>query len=126
MVAVALDTNVAIALLNNEAWVAETLRPYTTLLLPVIVCGELLFGARNSARQVQNEANVRELIRRAQVLDLTTEVAESYAAIRLHLKQQGRPIPENDMWIAAICAVHDVPLLSIDKHFQNIPGLIVR
>ncbi len=123
MVAVALDTNVAIPLLNNESWVAESLHSYSSLLLPVVVCGELLFGAQNSARRTQKEANVRELIRRSEVLDITLEVAEAYAAIRLHLKQRGRPIPENDRWIAAICAVNDVPLLSLDAHFRDLPGL---
>ena len=49
--------------------------------------------------------------------------AEHYAEIRMALKQKGRPIPENDRWISAICRAHDVPLLTSDWHFAEIPGL---
>ena len=49
--------------------------------------------------------------------------AEHYAEIRLALKQKGRPIPENDMWISAVCRTHDVPLLTFDRHFAEIPFL---
>lgn len=27
------------------------------------------------------------------------------------------------MWIAAICRAHDVPLLTFDRHFAEVPGL---
>ena len=57
------------------------------------------------------------------MLPLDAFAAEHYAEIRLALKQKGRPIPENDMWIAAICRAHEVPLLTFDKHFAEIPDL---
>ena len=81
--------------------------------LPVTVAGELLFRARNSGRVEKN----------LPLLVLDGIAAEHYAEIRLALKQQGRPIPENDMWIAAICRANDVPLLTFDKHFGYVPGL---
>jgi predicted nucleic acid-binding protein len=45
--------------------------------------------------------------------------------VRHELKKKGTPIPENDIWIAALCLEQDVPLLSNDGHFKNIPGLEV-
>ncbi|WP_162550200.1 PIN domain-containing protein [Hymenobacter nivis] len=50
-------------------------------------------------------------------------MADTYAEIRLQLKQAGRPIPENDIWIAALCVAYDVPLLSRDQHFEYVSGL---
>jgi len=57
------------------------------------------------------------------MLDSNSLVANEYAEIRLSLKQKGKPIPENDIWIAAICMVNDVPLMSHDKHFEHVEKL---
>lgn len=95
----------------------------TDFALPVTVAGELLFGAQNSGRPAENLQNYRSFILDTQVLLLDALATEHYAEIRLALKQQGRPIPENDMWIAAICRANDVPLLTFDKHFGYVPGL---
>lgn len=52
--------------------------------------------------------------------------ARHYAQIRWSLKQRGKPIPENDLWIAAACIQHSLPLLSRDAHFKLVPGLTVQ
>ena len=119
---VALDTNIAIDILRGK------LEPPTDSrdahhALPVTVVGELLFGAQNSGRPDANLVLYRKFIYNLDVLLLDALAAEHYAEIRLALKQQGRPIPENDMWIAAICRANDVPLLTFDKHFGYVPGL---
>ncbi|WP_310393343.1 PIN domain-containing protein [Hymenobacter sp.] len=54
---------------------------------------------------------------------LDESAAEHYAEIHFSLKQKGRPIPENDMWIAAICRAHNVPLLTFDHHFAEVSSL---
>jgi tRNA(fMet)-specific endonuclease VapC len=87
------------------------------------VCGELLFGAKNSGNNLKNEDKYKEFIQRCVVLDINSIVANEYAKIRLVLKQKGKPIPENDIWIAAICVVNGIPLISHDKHFENIQKL---
>jgi len=58
-------------------------------------------------------------------LNITRETANHYSAIRLELKKKGRPIPENDLWIASICIEHNLPLVTGDAHFDNINGLEV-
>ena len=91
--------------------------------LPVIVIGDLLFGARNFGRSEANSTYYRRFIYNLEPLLLSSRAAEHYAEIRMALKQKGRPIPENDRWISAICRAHDVPLLTFDQHFAEIPGL---
>ncbi len=120
---IALDTNIAIDVLNGKPQVIDLMRQKEIICLPVTVCGELLFGAKNSGNRIKNESKYRTFIESCIVLDTNTLVAEAYAEIRLALKQKGKPIPENDIWIAAICVVNDIALLSHDKHFENIEGL---
>ena len=119
---VAIDTNVVIAHLRQTLVLPAAIQT-TDFALPVTVAGELLFGAQNSGRPAENLRNYRSFILDTQVLLLDMLAAEHYVEIRLALKQQGRPIPENDMWIAAICRANDVPLLTFDKHFGYVPGL---
>jgi tRNA(fMet)-specific endonuclease VapC len=56
-------------------------------------------------------------------LDCDLETARVYAGIRNALRLAGRPIPENDLWIASIALQHNLTLVARDKHFQEVPGL---
>jgi tRNA(fMet)-specific endonuclease VapC len=118
----ALDTNIAIAVLAGEAnsLLSPDLGPFV---LPVPVVGELRYGALNSRRSAENLAEVEALIDRCRVLDVTATTAEVYARLRLQLSERGRPIPENDLWIAAICVEHQVPLATLDAHFDVVESL---
>jgi tRNA(fMet)-specific endonuclease VapC len=120
---IALDTNIAIDLLNGKQEVLATLSQFGFIYLPATVCGELLFGAKNSGKQKANELKYKEFIGACLVLETNSLVAEKYAEIRFALKEKGKPIPENDIWIAAICAVNDIPLFTRDTHFEHISGL---
>ena len=119
---VGVDANIVIAWLKNELVLSRGVA-VDDFALPAPVVGELLFGARNSGRPLANLAVYRGFFSNLPVLLLDALAAEHYAEIRLALKQKGRPIPENDMWIAAICRAHDVPLLTFDRHFAEVPGL---
>ena len=120
---IALDTNIAIGLLNDDLKIVEQVQPYGNFYLPVTVCGELLFGALNSVKKNSNLKKVNKLIQSCKILHTNMLIAESYAKIRLNLKQLGKPIPENDIWIAAICRVNKILLLTKDKHFSYVEAL---
>jgi tRNA(fMet)-specific endonuclease VapC len=119
---VALDTSVAIDVLADRAK-SLTSQPITEFLLPVPVVGELRYGALNSRRADENVAEVERLVARCRVLDITLATAEVYARLRLDLKKKGKPIPENDLWIAALCVEHQVELAAVDGHFDAVDGL---
>jgi tRNA(fMet)-specific endonuclease VapC len=119
---VALDTSVAIDILADRAQ-SLTSQPISEFLLPVTVVGELRYGALNSLRVDENLVEVERLVTRCRVLDVTTTTAEVYARLRLSLKQKGKPIPENDLWIAALCVEHGVQLAAVDTHFDAVDGL---
>ena len=122
---VAVDTNIIIAQQNKRLTYEQKqlLAQSGDLALPCIVAGELLFGARNSSQAAANLTRYREAIQQFRLLALDALAAEYYAKIRLELKLNGTPIPENDMWIAAICRANDVPLFTLDRHFSYVAGL---
>jgi len=120
---VVLDTNIAIEFLNGNDEVLQKLSKAKNHFLPFVVCGELLFGAANSSRKVNNLKNVRRFIEQCSIIDSNLMVAEQYAQTRKQLKSIGRPIPENDIWIAAACITYNLPLMTNDAHFKNVKGI---
>jgi tRNA(fMet)-specific endonuclease VapC len=119
---VALDTSVAIDVLAAKADI-RLLSSVSEHLLPAVVVGELRYGALNSRKAAENLAKVEALITRCVVLNVTVATATVDAELRLALKQKGKLIPENDLWIAAICVEHRVPLAAFDAHFDAIDDL---
>ncbi|HQZ38337.1 MAG TPA: type II toxin-antitoxin system VapC family toxin [Vicinamibacterales bacterium] len=119
---VALDTSVAIDVLAAKVD-ARLLSSVNEHLLPSPVVGELRYGALNSSKSAENLARVEALVIRCVVLNVTVATAKVYAELRLALRVKGRPIPENDLWIAALCVEHQVPLAAVDAHFDAIDDL---
>ena len=122
---IALDTNRVIRVLNNQTGAGEWIQQYANVLLPVPVVAELLFGAANSRNSEANTERVRQLVARCTVIEITLSTASVYASVRLKLKQRGRPIPENDVWIASLCIEHGVALATDDEHFEAVDDLAV-
>jgi tRNA(fMet)-specific endonuclease VapC len=122
---VAVDSNAVIALLNGDANVASLLGSYETVYVPVVVLGELLYGAGASTRVAENRQKVFDFAEKCELLETSARIAEKYAELRLHLRAIGKPIPDNDLWIAASCLCTAVPLITRDGHLTNLPALQV-
>jgi tRNA(fMet)-specific endonuclease VapC len=118
-----LDTNLAIAFFRQDAGVQQALRGASRVLVPVIVIGELLAGALQGGQPEREQARIVALIALAEVIGCDLETARQYAQVRDELRRQGRPIPQNDTWIAALARQHSVTLASRDSHFDSVPGL---
>jgi tRNA(fMet)-specific endonuclease VapC len=118
-----LDTNIIIALAVNESVVVERLDEGVTVFLSSIVLGELFFGAFRSVRVEENLARVAEFASNNTVLVCDTATARQYGRIKNRLREAGRPIPENDIWIAALAQQHELTLVSRDTHFNEVEGL---
>ena len=120
---VALDTNQAIAVLNNQGDAGNWILTFAEVVLPVIVVGELRYGAMKSKQSATNYQRIDNFVKHCRVSEIAAETANSYAAVRVQLKNSGTPIPENDVWIAAICMQHSYPLATSDRHFDLVTGL---
>jgi len=51
------------------------------------------------------------------------EVAREYGRIKHRLKERGRPLPENDIRIAAAARYHGLSFVTRDGHLQEIENL---
>ncbi len=122
-----LDTNIIIALFADEADVKKNLATAEEVFLPIIAIGELYYGARKSGKPDQNLARIDEFAASNVVLGCDTETARQYGEIKNNLHLKGRPLPENDIWIAALALQHELTLVTRDEHFQKIEVLkIIR
>lgn len=120
-----LDTNIVITLFANETSVKDNLAKTDEVFVPSVVIGELLFGAHKSARTKENLARISEFAASSIVLGCDTETAHYYGEIKNALRLKGHPIPENDIWIAAIALQHGLTLATRDSHFNEIENLKV-
>lgn len=118
-----LDTNIVIPLLAGDPWIKGNVRKSAEIFIPVMVIGELLYGAQKSARRAENISKIDEFIQANVILSCSTETARKYAELKDQLRQKGRPIPENDLWIAAIALQDELTLVSRDTHFREIERL---
>jgi tRNA(fMet)-specific endonuclease VapC len=117
------DTDVVIALFAGEPSVIARLDRDPDLFLCVIVLGELRYGALASSRLQDNLDRLDSFSRTVPVLFCDHQTVVFYSEIRFDLRQKGRPIPENDIWIAAIAQQHGLTLLSRDSHFGQVAKL---
>jgi predicted nucleic acid-binding protein len=122
-VALILDTNALSAAADREPAALEVVASAERLAVPVIVLGEYRLGIAQSRRRTEYENWLREWIGTVTVLDINEQTAHHYAAIGMELKRSGKPIPANDLWIAALCRQHSLPLISRDRHFELVKGL---
>ena len=121
----AIDTNAAIAYREGIRDVCVLIERADTIFLPVVVLGELFYGAANSARPQENEQAVRKFLAQALLVVIDEVIAFRYAVVRSELRKAGRPLPENDLWVAATCLELNIPLISRDTHFDCIHDLKV-
>jgi len=118
-----LDTNAVSALLAGEPGLLPLLAGQPRLHLPVVVIGEYRYGLRRSRRSRSLSRLLELLIAESAVLPIDLETADRYAEVRDELRRRGTPIPENDVWIAALARRHELPVASRDEHFDRVPGL---
>ena len=118
-----LDTNVLVALLRGEAGVGAAVESAAAVYMPAVAIGELYYGALHSGNPARNAARVAELVALGVVLGCDPETALVYGDVKTGLRRRGRPIPENDVWIAAVALQHGLVLVTRDAHFDAVEEL---
>jgi tRNA(fMet)-specific endonuclease VapC len=121
-----LDTNILIALFAGEPSVLDHLKDATEVYIPSVVIGELYYGAHKSSQASQNLRRIETLIAGNSILACDAVTAFHYGSIKDQLRQKGKPIQENDIWIAAIALQFNSILVSRDEHFSAVQGLTVE
>jgi predicted nucleic acid-binding protein len=121
--ALILDTNALSAILVGEPEIRSVIEKRGPVLVPVIVLGEYEYGIHGSDRAPVIRQALDALVSRVNVLSVDRRTANAYAEIRFTLHQNGTPIPENDVWIAATARLHGIPILTRDAHFDAVAGI---
>lgn len=119
------DTNAVSDALKDNASILHIMTEADVIYIPSIVLGELYFMAENSAKQLANYAQINQFIGKHLIVPCDEYTSLEYAKLRFQLQKKGRPIPENDLWIASLARQYQVPLLTRDQHFQYIDGLTI-
>jgi predicted nucleic acid-binding protein len=123
-----LDTSAYSALQRGHQPILDLLRRSETVAVPAVVLGELYSGFRAGNRRAENTARLERFLSKpsVRVLNVTQETALRYAEIDVYLRKKGRPIPRNDVWIAAVALEHGLQLLTLDDRFREIPMLLIQ
>lgn len=118
-----LDTNIVIAFFAGDSNIRSQFALADRVAIPSIVLGELYFGAEKSEQVQQNVARADNFARETDVLACDAGTARWYGIITNRLKLKGRPIPDNDIWIAAVALQYDLVLVTRDAHFAEVQDL---
>ena len=118
-----LDTNAVIALQQENPQLLHLLEGETDIFIPAIVIGELYYGAYKPSRPEVNRKIVAEFAENRVILHCDASTGDAYGQIKFALRSKGRPIPENDIWIAALALQYDGILITQDEHFGQVENL---
>lgn len=118
-----IDTNALSAIADDDRAAVTILAKAEVMAIPAIVLGEYRYGIALSRHRASYERWLTGLLTDCLVLDVNESTTQHYADIAVELRRAGKPIPTNDLWIAALCRQHSMPLLSGDRHFAVVQNL---
>ena len=125
MRSIVLDTNAYVAFKRGDENIVAVIQRCPDLLICATVLGELLAGFAAGTREAKNRQELSLFMQSPRVRDVSCGgiTADNYALIYAALRRKGKPIPTNDLWIAASALEHGAGLLTLDAHFAEIDGL---
>ena len=123
-----LDTNAYSALRRGHSTVVALVRVADEVCFSPVVAGDLLYGFRCGTRFDLNRQDLAEFIASpfVKVVPVTVDTADRFGRIAASLSARGRPIPTNDIWIAAQAMETGAELVSFDRHYEAVEGLAWR
>ena len=121
-----LDTSGYVGFKRGTEEVVDSITSAEAVLFSPVVLGELMFGFRNGNRFKENMVDLNNFLEHkvVEIIHIGKTTSDRYSRIAHHLKRQGTPIPSNDIWIAAQAMEHGAELITLDRHFENITGLV--
>jgi tRNA(fMet)-specific endonuclease VapC len=120
---VILDTNAISAMAEGDTALEKVLPDVASQFIPVICVGEYRAGIIQSKARKELERWLAMLEQSRSVLGVEVNTAHFYAGVIADLRKRGRMIPINDAWIAALALQHDLPVVSRDRHFDEVKNV---
>lgn len=124
---VCLDTSAYSAFKRGHEGALDAIQRADELIMPAVVIGELLAGFRMGNRETENRQDLDRFLgsKRVRVASLDAETGQRYSEIVVYLRDQGSPIPTNDIWIASTAMQWGLRVLTSDRHFACLPQISV-
>lgn len=124
---VLLDTNAYVAFKRGEKNILEIIQYAEALIISPIVLGELLGGFACGNKEKKNREELQTFLNspRVRIVSINSDTSSFYSHVYFSLREKGKPIPSNDMWIAAQVLEHGCILCTYDSHFQSIDGILI-
>jgi tRNA(fMet)-specific endonuclease VapC len=121
-----LDTSAYVNFKRNDNETVEIILRAESIIFSPIVLGELMFGFRNGTRFKDNMEDLNRFLGHEAVvlMPIGKITSDRYSRLAAQLKQQGSPIPSNDIWIAAQTMEQGAELITSDQHFDKVHGLV--
>jgi tRNA(fMet)-specific endonuclease VapC len=125
-VKIMLDTSAYVGFKRNAVEAVEIIVKAELIFFSPVVLGELMFGFRNGTRFKENRDDLDRFLDHdaVELLPIGKITSDRYSRIAVKLRQQGTPIPTNDIWIAAQAMEQGAELITSDRHFEKIAGLV--
>jgi tRNA(fMet)-specific endonuclease VapC len=120
---VLLDTNIVIELFKGDQKILRFLDEQQNVFIATAVLAELYLGAFRSANEQKHLEQIKHFLLKCTVLSADQVTAEACAKVKAALLKKGKPIPENDIWIAATALQHSLPLYTNDGHFSEVDSI---
>jgi tRNA(fMet)-specific endonuclease VapC len=118
-----LDTNAVSAMADRNPGLLNIIGAADEIMLSFVSVAEFRYGLLGSSRPDPGLQLIRRLEKTVPVFFPNEETVRHYAWISDHLKRKGRPIPQNDVWTAALARQHSLAVLSNDQHFDFVDGV---
>ncbi|MDD5223466.1 MAG: type II toxin-antitoxin system VapC family toxin [bacterium] len=126
---ICLDTSAYSEFKRGHPAAVETISSAREIGIPVIVLGELRTGFNLGKHRDRNEKELKEFLTHptTKILDIEDETTVHYSEIIVQLRKAGKPLPTNDIWIAAVAAREGATVVTFDEHFEAIQriGLLI-
>ncbi len=125
---VSIDTNVYAAFKRNDNRIVKSFQHLDIIALDIVVLAELYTGFKSGSREKNNRQELELFLnnKRISILLHDANTAEFYSDIFIKLKNKGKPIPTNDIWIAATAMQNGLSFFTLDSHFDEIDGLLLK
>ena len=121
-----LDTNAYSALLKGDGKILDAIGEADIVFVSVIVLGELYAGFCGGVKEAENKRTLNDFLSKptVRILSVSKETAEIFGVVKQQMKSAGTPVPINDIWIAAHAIENGSRVVSYDRHFKQIPGVL--
>jgi len=121
-----LDTSIIIEIISGNKNVADKIGAYENIYINTVALGELYTGIYRVVSKTKQLNQIKDLIELCEILIIDEKTSDIYGNLQASLYKKGRPLPTNDIWIAATAKQYDIPIATNDKHFLSIDQITVK